>query len=63
MIKKNNLKYLENKEYCEIEVKSIKEAKELIVNNLDIFNDFEVIKGKMDNVFLNVTGKDIKEVV
>ena len=35
----------------------------MMVNCPDLFEDFEIIKGKMDNVFLNVTGKDIKEVV
>ena len=54
---------LENKEYFEIEVDSTKNARDIIVNNPDLFDDFEVIKGKMDNVFLNVTGKDIKEVI
>lgn len=28
----------------------------------EIFNDFEVLKGNMDDVFLKVTGKDLKEV-
>lgn len=62
MILKNNLKFVEYKEYFEVEVNSVAKAKELIIKNKDIVNDFEVIKGKMDNVFLNVTGKDIKEV-
>lgn len=53
----------EYKEFFLIEVGSVKEAKEMIVNNPELFNDFEVIKGRMDNVFLNVTGKDIKEVI
>ena len=60
---KNEIKYVENKEYFEVEVKSVKEAKEMIIKYPDIFEDFEVVKGKMDNVFLNVTGKDKKEVV
>lgn len=63
VLKKNKFKYLENKEYFEIEVDSTKNARDIIVNNPDLFEDFEVIKGKMDNVFLNVTGKDIKEVI
>lgn len=63
LFKKKKVKYVENKECFEVEVKSSKEAKEMIINNSNLFNDFEVIKGKMDNVFLNVTGKDIKEVI
>ena len=56
-------KYKENKEFFEIEVKSSREAKDMMIRIPSLFNDFEVIKGKMDNVFLNVTGKDIKEVL
>ena len=62
-LKINGIKYSKNKECFEVEVKSSEEAKNMIIKNPNIFNDFEVIKGKMDNVFLNVTGKDIKEAV
>ena len=31
-----------------------------IVNNKDILTDFEVIKGDMDDVFLNVTGRELE---
>lgn len=63
ILDKENLKYKDSRTYFEIEVSSIKEAKDIIVNNEKYFDDFEVIKGNMDNVFLNVTGKDIKEVI
>ena len=36
-------------------------ATELIVNHPDIFRDYEIIKGKMDDVFLAVTGKKLAE--
>ena len=36
-------------------------ATELIVKNPDIFRDFEITKGKMDDVFLAVTGKSLAE--
>lgn len=42
-------------------VSSTKEAVALILKNPEIFSDFEVTKGKMDDVFLAVTGKEIKE--
>lgn len=58
-----NLKYREFGECFEIEVDDVSEAKDLIVSHPVLFNDFEIIKGKMDNVFLNVTGKNIKEVI
>ena len=32
-------------------------ATHLIVNNPDLFKDYEIVKGKMDDVFLSVTGK------
>lgn len=40
-------------------VKNTAEAAELIINNPDIFKDFEITKGKMDDVFLSVTGKKL----
>lgn len=39
-----------------IEVKDTKEATELIISHPDLFQDYEVVKGKMDDVFLNATG-------
>ena len=35
-------------------------ATEIIMKNKDIFVDYEVTKGKMDDVFLNVTGKKLE---
>ena len=40
-----------------ISVKNTEEARDLIVKNPSVFNDFEITKGKMDDVFLAVTGK------
>lgn len=37
------------------------ETKRFILNNSDIIDDFEVVKGDMDDVFLNVTGKNLLE--
>ncbi|MDE6472232.1 MAG: ABC transporter ATP-binding protein [Clostridia bacterium] len=53
--------YKEDGGYLLIEVKEITEAKEILTSYGKYFDDFEVIKGKMDNVFLNVTGKQLKE--
>ena len=39
-----------------IAVKDTAAARELLISRPDIFKDFEVIKGKMDDVFLAVTG-------
>lgn len=45
-----------------IKIKDSKEATDLIIANKDIFVDYEIIKGKMDDVFLNVTGSTLKGV-
>ncbi|MBP5466330.1 MAG: ABC transporter ATP-binding protein, partial [Clostridia bacterium] len=44
-----------------IEVKNTKEATDMIIAHPEIFFDYEIIKGKMDDVFLNVTGKKLTE--
>lgn len=36
-------------------------AAKLIIENPAVFTDFEIVKGKMDDVFLNVTGKRTEE--
>ena len=41
-------------------VENTARATELILANPDLFLDYEVIKGKMDDVFLAVTGKRLK---
>lgn len=43
-----------------IRIPSTRCAAELITNHPELFSDFEIIKGKMDDVFLNVTGTGLK---
>lgn len=50
------------RDFLEVELKKTNEATELIKKYPKLFTDFEVLKGNMDNVFLKVTGKDLKEV-
>ena len=45
-----------------IMVPSTAEATNLIVSNRELFVDYEVVKGGMDDVFLAVTGKSLGEV-
>ena len=33
--------------------------KEMILQKPELFNDFELVKGRMDDVFLNVTGNEL----
>ena len=52
----------ENMEYCYqntcyvIKVKSADQAKDFLIKYRDMIEDFEVVKGNMDDVFLNATG-------
>ena len=59
-IKRLNLPYEKIPLGYRIEDKDTKEATELIKNNSDLFIDYELIKGKMDDVFLRVTGKSLE---
>lgn len=58
---KQKIDFSKNKERIEILIKDVAKAKEIITKNAEQIDDFEFIKGKMDNVFLNVTGKQLKE--
>lgn len=42
-----------------VSVRNTAEATSLIIKNPDIFGDYEITKGKMDDVFLSVTGKKL----
>lgn len=42
-----------------IAIPDTKTTSNLIIEHQDIFNDFEITKGKMDDVFLQVTGKKL----
>ncbi|MGN1295296.1 MAG: ABC transporter ATP-binding protein [Bacilli bacterium] len=55
-ISKLGLPFTEIPNGYRIEVANTYEATKLIMNNPSLFKDYEVIKGKMDDVFLNATG-------
>lgn len=55
-----NLPYQVIRDAYRVEIQDTKAAKELILNQPDLFNDFEITKGKMDDVFLAVTGKKLE---
>ncbi len=50
------------RDFTEVELKSTTEIAAYFKEKPEIFDDFEVLKGNMDNVFLKVTGKDLKEI-
>ena len=55
-VKTLNHTYKENRDGYEIMVKNTQEATKLIVEHQELFRDYEVVKGGMDDVFLAVTG-------
>ena len=61
-LEKEKVAFKQQKNFLEIEVKTTQEALDFLVMHKDLISDFEVVKGKMDNVFLNVTGKHLAEV-
>lgn len=58
-VKGLGFEYEKIKNGFKILVKDTKMAQEIILKNPSVFNDFEIVKGKMDDVFLAVTGKKI----
>lgn len=59
-VKKLGVEYISIPNGFKIEVKDTLGATNLIVNHRDLFVDYELIKGKMDDVFLKVTGKNLE---
>lgn len=49
------------RDYVDVEVENTAAATKLITAHSELFDDYEVLKGNMDSVFLRVTGKDIRE--
>lgn len=60
-IKKLNLPYQKVVGGYKLSVASTFEATQLIIKHAHLFVNYEVIKGDMDDVFLAVTGKNLKE--
>ncbi len=50
------------RDFIVVKLDNTNEVPKYIAQKPEIFDDFEVLKGNMDDVFLNVTGKDLKEV-
>ena len=53
------LPYQKNKNILEVKFKDTCSAKNFIVKNQKLIEDLEIVKGSMDDVFLNVTGKEL----
>ena len=58
-VKKLGLPYDVIRDACRVSVPDTAAATELIIKYPEIFKDYEITKGKMDDVFLSVTGKKL----
>lgn len=58
-VKKLGLPYRQIRDAYRVSVQNTEEATKLILKYPETFKDYEITKGKMDDVFLNVTGKSI----
>ncbi len=58
-VKALGIKYEAVKDGYRLFVPEVSVATELIVSNTELFKDYEIVKGKMDDVFLAVTGKKL----
>lgn len=59
LVKKLGVEYERIKEAYKISVPDTKAATDLIIKHPEAFTDYEIVKGKMDDVFLAVTGKKL----
>ena len=59
-VKTLGVEYEQIRDAYRLSVPNTAKATELIIKHPDIFSDYEITKGKMDDVFLNVTGKKLE---
>ena len=58
-VKKIGCEYEKLKKSYRISISNTADATKLITKHPSVFVDYEIVKGKMDDVFLNVTGKSL----
>ncbi len=58
-IRELGVKYEQIRNGYRLSVPNTKSATDLIIHNPQLFNDYEITKGKMDDVFLAATGKTL----
>lgn len=59
-VKKLKLPYTKIKDGFKLEIENTSLATDLIIKHKEVFKDYEIIKGKMDDVFLNATGSNLE---
>lgn len=57
-VMKLRLPYAKIRDGFKLEVENTRLATDLIIKNKEVFKDYEIIKGKIDDVFLNATGNE-----
>ncbi len=57
----NNLEWTEIAEFIDVKIHSTIDAVSILQPVLELLESFEVLYGTMDDVFLNITGKEIRE--
>ena len=62
IVKQLNVSYEQIPDAFRLFVSNTKEATSLIIKHPEVFIDYEITKGKMDDVFLNVTGRNISDI-
>jgi multidrug/hemolysin transport system ATP-binding protein len=60
-VKKLQKSYTQIKDGWRVAVADTQEATALILANPELFVDYEIVKGRMDDVFLAATGKTLEE--
>ena len=61
LLDKAGLIYKKKTGYYSIEVRSLQELMEILVEQKPVITGLEIKKGTLNDVFLEITGKDIKE--
>lgn len=59
-VKKLNLPYTKIRDGFKIEIENTSMATDLIIENKNLFKDYEITKGRIDDVFLNATGNKVE---
>ena len=60
VVKELKLPYVQVRDGFKLEIENTSIATDLIIKHKEIFKDYEIIKGKMDDVFLNATGTNLE---
>lgn len=58
---KKKMKFTATSEFIDVKIKSTIDSISILQPVIDFVESFEVLYGTMDDVFLNITGKEIRE--